>query len=159
MDKGTGPLTPDYPSDCLVDDNLIHSIGEIEKQGAGIQLSMSARITIRNNSIYDLPRAGINVSEGTWGGHLIEGNDVFDTVLETGDHGSFNSWGRDRYWHPDRNVMDEFAKEHPQWYSGTLPKRLSSATTAGGATMDGTSIWMTVLPTITSTTTSAYTED
>lgn len=66
MDKGTGPLTPDYPSDCLVDDNLIHSIGEIEKQGAGIQLSMSARITIRNNSIYDLPRAGINVSEGTW---------------------------------------------------------------------------------------------
>ena len=28
MDKGTGPLTPDYPSDCLVDDNLIHSIGE-----------------------------------------------------------------------------------------------------------------------------------
>lgn len=159
MDKGTGPLTPDYPSDCLVDDNLIHSIGEIEKQGAGIQLSMSARITIRNNSIYDLPRAGINVSEGTWGGHLIEGNDVFDTVLETGDHGSFNSWGRDRYWHPDRNVMDEFAKEHPQWYSGTLPKRLSSATTAGGATMDGTSIWTTVLPTITSTTTSAYTED
>lgn len=114
MDKGTGPLTPDYPSDCLVDDNLIHSIGEIEKQGAGIQLSMSARITIRNNSIYDLPRAGINVSEGTWGGHMIEGNDVFDTVLETGDHGSFNSWGRDRYWHPDRNVMDEFAKEHPQ---------------------------------------------
>lgn len=114
MDKGTGPLTPDYPADCLVDDNLIHSIGETEKQGAGIQLSMSARITIRNNSIYDLPRAGINVSEGTWGGHLIEGNDVFDTVLETGDHGSFNSWGRDRYWHPDRNVMDEFAKEHPQ---------------------------------------------
>ena len=114
MDKGTGPLTPDYPSDCLVDDNLIHSIGETEKQGAGIQLSMSARITIRNNSIYDLPRAGINVSEGTWGGHMIEGNDVFDTVLETGDHGSFNSWGRDRYWHPDRNVMDEFAKEHPQ---------------------------------------------
>ena len=110
MDKGTGPLTPDYPSDCLVDDNLIHSIGEIEKQGAGIQLSMSARI----NSSYDMPGAGINVSEGTWGGHLIEGNDVFDTVLETGDHGSFNSWGRDRYWHPDRNVMDEFAKEHPQ---------------------------------------------
>ena len=114
MDKGTGPLTPNYPSDCLVDDNLIHSIGETEKQGAGIQLSMSARITIRNNSIYDLPRAGITVSQGTWGGHMIEGNDVFDTVLETGDHGSFNSWGRDRYWHPDRNVMDEFAKEHPQ---------------------------------------------
>jgi hypothetical protein len=29
---------------------------------------------------------------------VIEGCDVFDTVKETGDHGSFNSWGRDRYW-------------------------------------------------------------
>jgi hypothetical protein len=29
---------------------------------------------------------------------LIERCDVFDTVLETSDHGSFNSWGRDRYW-------------------------------------------------------------
>jgi hypothetical protein len=29
---------------------------------------------------------------------LIEGCDVFDTVLETHDHGSFNSWGRDRFW-------------------------------------------------------------
>ena len=28
---------------------------------------------------------------------MIEFNDVFDTVKETGDHGSFNSWGRDRY--------------------------------------------------------------
>ena len=26
------------------------------------------------------------------------GCDVFDTVLETGDHGSFNSWGRDRFF-------------------------------------------------------------
>ncbi len=57
------------------------------------------------------------------------------------------------------SVEKELMKNILKWYSGTLPKRLSSATTAGGATMDGTSIWMTVLPTITSTTTSAYTED
>ncbi len=29
---------------------------------------------------------------------MIEFCDVFDTVRETGDHGSFNSWGRDRFW-------------------------------------------------------------
>ncbi|MCX7009062.1 MAG: PDZ domain-containing protein, partial [Kiritimatiellaeota bacterium] len=29
---------------------------------------------------------------------MIEFCDIFDTVKETGDHGSFNSWGRDRYW-------------------------------------------------------------
>lgn len=66
------------------------------------------------NTIYNIPRAGINVSEGTWGGHLIEFNDVFDTVLETGDHGSFNSWGRDRFWHPVRERMDSLAAAHPE---------------------------------------------
>ena len=45
-----------------------------------------------------MPRAGINIGDGCWGGHVIEFCDVFDTVKETGDHGSFNSWGRDRYW-------------------------------------------------------------
>jgi hypothetical protein len=59
---------------------------------------MSKGITVRDCSIYDCARSGINISEGTWGGHLIEGCDVFDTVLETHDHGSFNSWGRDRFW-------------------------------------------------------------
>ena len=55
-------------------------------------------ITIRHCSIYDMPRAGINIGDGCWGGHVIEFCDVFDTVKETGDHGSFNSWGRDRFW-------------------------------------------------------------
>jgi len=98
IDKEPGPKTNDYPADCLVEDCLIRRTGRFEKQTAPIQISMSARITVRHCSIYDVPRAGINVSEGTWGGHVIEYCDVFDTVKETGDHGSFNSWGRDRFW-------------------------------------------------------------
>lgn len=98
LDLGTGPKTENYPADCLVEDCLIHNIGIVEKQVAGVQISMSKGITIRHCSIYDVPRAGINISEGTFGGHLIEFCDVFDTVRETDDHGSFNSWGRDRYW-------------------------------------------------------------
>lgn len=113
IDKNAGPKTDDYPADCYVSDNLIHDIGEVEKQGAGIQLSMSMSIVVSHNSIYNLPRAGINVSEGTWGGHVIEWNDVFDTVKETGDHGSFNSWGRDRFWHPERGTMDALAAKYP----------------------------------------------
>ena len=38
------------------------------------------------------------INDGTWGGHIIEYNDIHDTVRETGDHGPFNSWGRDRFW-------------------------------------------------------------
>ena len=100
IDLTPGPLTEDYPMDCVVEDSLIHEVGTVEKQGAGVQISMSRRILVRHCSIYDTSRAGININEGTWGGHLIEGCDVFNTVQETGDHGSFNSWGRDRYWLP-----------------------------------------------------------
>jgi len=74
---------------------------------------MCKSVTVSHNSIYDVPRAGINVSEGTWGGHVIEYNDVFETVKETGDHGSFNSWGRDRFWHPNRDEMNKITANEP----------------------------------------------
>lgn len=114
LDWEPGPKTEDYPRDCAVEDCLIHSIGTIEKQTAGIQISMASRITVRHVSVYDTPRAGINISEGTWGGHLIEWCDVFDTVLMTGDHGAFNSWGRDRFWHPNRSTLDQLTSQHPE---------------------------------------------
>ena len=98
IDRTPGPKSNNYPADCTVEDCLIYLTGRVEKQTAGVQISMSRRITVRQCSIYDVPRAGLNISEGTWGGHLVEGCDIFDTVKETGDHGSFNSWGRDRYW-------------------------------------------------------------
>lgn len=106
LDRTHGPKTNSYPSDCLVEDCLITRVGQIEKQAAGIQIAMASRITVRHCSIYDVPRAGINIGDGCWGGHLIEFCDVFNTVLETGDHGSFNSWGRDRYWVSDIKETD-----------------------------------------------------
>lgn len=113
IDRKPGPSTNNYPANCLVYDNLIHVIGLFEKQITGVELSMCKSITVSHNSIYDVPRAGINVSEGTWGGHIIEYNDVFETVKETGDHGSFNSWGRDRFWHQDRNEMNRMTAKEP----------------------------------------------
>ncbi len=95
---GIGPLTDDYPRDCRVEECLMHDFGLAETQTAGVQIAMAARITVRDNSIYRCPRVGVNIGDGTFGGHLIEGNDVFDTVRESSDHGSFNSWGRDRFW-------------------------------------------------------------
>ena len=115
MDIIPGPTTENYPADCEASDNVIRNIGLIEKQVAGVQISMSARISVLHNSIYDVPRAGINVGDGTWGGHQISFNDVFNTVLETSDHGAFNSWGRDRFWHPDRKEMDRIVEAHPDW--------------------------------------------
>jgi hypothetical protein len=98
IDRAAGPKTNNYPANCTVEDSLIYRTGRVEKQTAPVQISMAQGVTVRHCSIYDVPRAGINISEGTWGGHVIEYSDIFDTVQETGDHGSFNSWGRDRYW-------------------------------------------------------------
>jgi hypothetical protein len=39
---------------------------------------------------------------------------VFDTVKETGDHGSFNSWGRDRYWRPNIAEVNAWVKQVPE---------------------------------------------
>jgi len=112
IDRTPGPKTNNFPAECKVYNNLMFNLGLVEKQSAGVQLSMSQSITVSHNTIYDVPRAGINVSEGTWGGHVIEYNDVFNTVKESGDHGSFNSWGRDRYWHPDKRVLDTIVKNN-----------------------------------------------
>jgi len=98
IDQTPGPQSDNYPADCLVEDSLIFAIGEVEKQAAGVQIAMAMGITVSHCSVYDASRAGINIGDGCWGGHVIEFCDVFDTVKETGDHGSFNSWGRDRYW-------------------------------------------------------------
>ncbi|MEI6892644.1 MAG: hypothetical protein V5783_10785 [Pontiella sp.] len=114
IDRTPGPKTSNYPSLGTVEDCLIHGIGRVERQPAGVQISMASEITVRDVSIYDCARAGINVSEGTWGGHLIERCDVFDTVLETHDHGSFNSWGRDRFWHMDRSLSQKEIDKDPK---------------------------------------------
>ncbi|KQV52559.1 hypothetical protein ASC95_29555 [Pelomonas sp. Root1217] len=114
IDRTSGPKSDAYPKDSEASDNLIHDIGQIDRQATGVQIAMAARITVDHNSIYRMPRAGINIGDGNWGGHLITHNDVFDTVRLTGDHGSFNSWGRDRYWHPDRAEMDRRAAAHPE---------------------------------------------
>ncbi|RRB07634.1 right-handed parallel beta-helix repeat-containing protein [Larkinella rosea] len=114
LDLKPGPKNDQYPVECVAENNLIHRIGRIEKQSAGVQIAMASGIVVRHNTIYEVPRAGINIGDGTWGGHLLEFNDVFDTVLETGDHGAFNSWGRDRYWHPNRKTMDSLVAIHPE---------------------------------------------
>ncbi|MGJ8639008.1 MAG: right-handed parallel beta-helix repeat-containing protein [Opitutaceae bacterium] len=116
IDRTVGPKTNNYPADSAVEDCLIHGIGRVERQPAGVQISMAQGITVRDTSIYDTARAGINISEGTWGGHLIERVDVFDTVLETHDHGSFNSWGRDRFWRSDQKTSQAAIDKEP-----TLP--------------------------------------
>ncbi len=87
-----------FPYECRVENNLIHDCGVFGKQMAGIYISRAKRITAAHNEIYSHAARGICIGDGTWGGHVIEYNHFHDTCRETGDHGPFNAWGRDRYW-------------------------------------------------------------
>ena len=54
IDRTRGPKSEDYPADSLAADNLIHDIGLIDKQAAGVEISMAARITV--DAQHRLPR-------------------------------------------------------------------------------------------------------
>jgi hypothetical protein len=95
-DRVPGPLTNEYPAFIKVDNNMMSYPGRFEKQPAGIALSATECDTLRHNTIHDCPRAGICFCDGSWGGHVVEFNWVYNSIQETGDHGPFNAWGRDR---------------------------------------------------------------
>ena len=113
VDATPGPASDDYPRDCEVRDSLFVRLGREEKQCAAVTIDVAARVAVRDCTVAQVPRAGINIGDGCFGGHVVERCDVFDTVLETGDHGAFNSWGRDRFWAPDLAAMDDLMETHP----------------------------------------------
>lgn len=103
-----GPATEDYPRDIEITNNHMENLGIFEKQSCGVNLSVSSRIKILHNTIHKSARSCINVNDGTFGGHEIAYNDVYNAQLETTDHGPFNSWGRDRFWSvPKYNASGE----------------------------------------------------
>jgi hypothetical protein len=98
-DRAPGPVDPvngEFPAYVRVDNNMMNHFGRFEKQPAGIALSATECDTVRHNTVHDCPRAGICMCDGCWGGEVIEYNWVYNDVLETGDHGPINAWGRDR---------------------------------------------------------------
>jgi hypothetical protein len=111
-DRVPGPLTNEYPTFVLVDNNMMNHFGRFEKQTAGVNMSMTQCDTVRHNSVHDCPRAGINWTDGCWGGHVVEFNWVYNSVLETSDHGPCNAWGRDRI---ERWKADSSASRLDSW--------------------------------------------
>ena len=93
-----GPASENYPKHITISSCYVYDNGMFEKQTAAVLISISQAVTVSHCTAHYGPRSGINIEDGTFGGHVIEFNDVFDEVRETSDHGPFNSWGRDRWW-------------------------------------------------------------
>jgi hypothetical protein len=134
-DRTPGPLTNDYPSFITVENNMMDHLGRFEKQPAGVTMSMTECDTVRHNTVHDCPRAGINFTDGCWGGHEVCYNWVYKSVLETFDHGPINAWGRDR--NMSVNVNDTSNTELDAMYTTNIHhNRFESAPLLFGVDLD-----------------------
>merc|ERR1712195_340905 len=91
LNDGTGGEQPRY---TVATNNFVHEIGHIQKQSSFYFQAITALATIKNNIVFNIPRAGINFNDGFGGGAEISDNLLFNTCRESGDHGAFNSWDR-----------------------------------------------------------------
>jgi hypothetical protein len=137
-DRTPGPVDPvngEFPAYVTIDNNVMDHFGRFEKQPAGVALSATERDTIRHNTIHDCPRAGICFCDGCWGGHEVCYNWVYNTVLETFDHGPINAWGRDR--NQSVNVNDTSNTELDAMYTTNIHhNRFESAPLLFGVDLD-----------------------
>lgn len=83
----------DSPSECVASDNIIRSCGVFSKQSAGIYISSAYRITATHNEIRNMPCSAIFIADSASSGHMIEHNDLLDTVEETLHYGPIHANG------------------------------------------------------------------
>jgi hypothetical protein len=133
-DRTPGPANNDYPSLITIQNNLMDHFGRFEKQTSGTCFSATMNDTVRHNEICRCPRAGINCTDGCWGGHEICWNWVYKAVLESNDHGPFNSWGRDRNY---KNNTDTSLTEVDAMYTTKIhDNRMEAAPPLFGIDLD-----------------------
>ncbi|MFT5129662.1 MAG: hypothetical protein ACI8W8_003287 [Rhodothermales bacterium] len=110
--RGRASYSP-YPRNITIRNCLIQNTGMWEPCSAGVLIAMAMDVTIENCTIEKTPGPGICIASGCWGGHRIEGNDVFDTMWLMKGMGALMAWGRDRHWHWQKNKTRDRVKAHP----------------------------------------------
>ncbi|CAB9520741.1 expressed unknown protein [Seminavis robusta] len=78
----------------IIEHNVMSNLGLYQKQSSAWGQNKACQNIIRNNVMFNLPRAAINFNDGLGGGNLVEGNVIFNACRESGDHGPINSWDR-----------------------------------------------------------------
>lgn len=86
-----------FPMYTLIQNNVMREIGIYQKQSSAVGQCKTALTTIRNNIMFNLARAAINFNDMVGGGDIVEGNLIFNTCRESGDHGPINSWDRQAF--------------------------------------------------------------
>jgi len=113
---GMGPdgTKGDQPIGTIIKSNFAYRCGLFEKQSSFYFQAKSARNTIENNVFFHGPRAGMNFNDGFGGGSKVLGNLMFSTVMESGDHGPFNSWDRQVWTWLDQDGKETLLKDYDE---------------------------------------------
>eukprot|EP00537_Pseudo-nitzschia_pungens_P000096 CAMPEP_0172370382 /NCGR_PEP_ID=MMETSP1060-20121228/37386_1 /TAXON_ID=37318 /ORGANISM="Pseudo-nitzschia pungens, Strain cf. cingulata" /LENGTH=1053 /DNA_ID=CAMNT_0013095627 /DNA_START=190 /DNA_END=3351 /DNA_ORIENTATION=+ len=94
---GYDGTSENFPLHTLVEGNVMRELGIYQKQSSGVGISKAALTTVRKNIMFNMARAAINFNDMVGGGDVVEGNLIFNTCRESGDHGPINSWDRQAY--------------------------------------------------------------
>lgn len=88
---GTGGNQPRFNT---VSGNLIHHLGLYTKQACAVFSAVSCQNLVEENVFFHGPRALFNMNDDFGGDTVIKSNLFFKSLLETSDHGPYNSWDR-----------------------------------------------------------------
>lgn len=98
----------DYPMYTRLEGNLMRELGIYQKQSSAYGHAKTAKTTLRNNIMFNMPRAAINFNDGMGGGDVVDHNLIFNTCRESGDHGPINTWDRQPFWTRLRDPQGSF---------------------------------------------------
>jgi hypothetical protein len=88
---GTGGNQPRFN---VISGNLIHHLGLYTKQACAVFSAVACQNTVEGNILFHGPRALFNMNDDFGGGTVLRANLFFKALLETSDHGPYNSWDR-----------------------------------------------------------------
>ena len=91
-----------WPEANIIENNYIAKSGAINKNTAGISLSLSNMNIARHNQIENVPHHAINLNNNPNGRNIIEFNKIISACEEVADSGAINCWMESP---PDRNMQ------------------------------------------------------
>jgi len=90
-EDGTNGKQPRFTT---VSENFVREIGHYQKQSSFYFQAETAQTILKNNIVFNIPRAAVNFNDGFGGKNEMSQNLFFNTCRESSDHGAFNSWDR-----------------------------------------------------------------
>lgn len=117
---GFDATAEEFPMYTTIRRNVMRELGIFEKQSSAVGHAKAAHTYIIENIMFNLPRAAINFNDMVGGGDIVQGNLIFNTCRESGDHGPINSWDRQPFLTTLRDGVTKSFEPLPREINGNF---------------------------------------